>query len=351
MRRVALRDVVGPVTARVLDDSPATVDEALRTAVALGDLAPYVGEGTTPDVSPTAAGSTTLDVWEALATLGAADVALARAVEPHLDAVTILHQAERAVRDGSTWGVFAAEGPGVRLEAESTPTGWTLTGTKPWCSLAGTVSHALVTAWVDDARRGLFAVELADPRTTVEPAWAARGLQEIPSGPVSFAASPALPIGDPGWYLHRPGFAWGGISVAACWLGGATGVARTLLAAAREPARADDAILLMHLGQVDARLAEGRAALVTAAAQIDTGGPGSTGTAASLLAKRVRTTIADAAEAVLRSVGHALGPAPLVNDPAHAKRVADLELYLRQHHGERDAVSEGRAVRDSEARW
>jgi hypothetical protein len=53
---------------------------------------------------------------------------------------------------------------------------------------------------------------------------------------------------------------------------------------------------------------------------------------------------------VLERVGHALGPAPLARDERHARRVADLQLYLRQHHAERDEAALGRAVLDL-AEW
>ena len=80
-------------------------------------------------------------------------------------------------------------------------------------------------------------------------------------------------------------------------------------------------------------------ALVIAAAQIDDGK--AKGPAGEDLALRVRAVVADAAERTLRQVGHALGPAPLAFDEQHARRVADLELYLRQHHAERDLARLG----------
>ena len=51
--------------------------------------------------------------------------------------------------------------------------------------------------------------------------------------------------------------------------------------------------------------------------------------------------VAAAAERVLHQVAHALGPAPLAFDADHARQVADLELYVRQHHGERDLAALG----------
>ncbi|WP_222843977.1 acyl-CoA dehydrogenase [Cellulosimicrobium sp. CUA-896] len=173
-------------------------------------------------------------LWSALASVAAVDVAVARMLEPHLDALAILDQVPEPpdlpavdAGPGSTWGVFAAEGPGVRLDATPADGRWTLTGTKPWCSLAADLTHALVTAWTDDGRR-LFAVDLRP--ASVEPAdgpWVPRGLPQVVSAPVRFDGAPAVPVGAAGWYLERPGFAWGGIGVAACWWGGAVGLART----------------------------------------------------------------------------------------------------------------------------
>lgn len=334
-------------TAVVRARLPRSVADSLALAADLtgrGGAAPVPGAGSTADL------------WLALATLAAHDVGAARAVEPHLDATAILDQAREAgtvvlparasSAEGSTWGVFAAEGPGAKLVAEPADgarASWTLSGTKPWCSLAGVLDGALVTAWVGDERR-LFAVDLRQPGVEVVPgAWHARGLVEIPSGPVTFASVPATPVGEPGWYLRRPGFEWGGIAVAACWYGGAVGVAGALLrsAVARDP----DPWVLRALGVVDERLGDARRALEEAAVAVDSGR--AVGQEARLLAKRTRATVAHAAEDVLAAVGGALGPAPLASDPEHAKRVADLELYLRQRHASKDDASLGGAVRDA----
>ena len=169
---------------------------------------------------------------------------------------------------------------------------------------------------------------------------------EIPSGPVRFDGVPATPVGEPGWYLERPGFAWGGIGVAACWYGGAVGIARTVHAAA---ATRPNPHLLAHLGAIDELLQSSRRALAEAAALID--GPDADGVDARLLAKRVRATIARTCEEVVARAGHALGPAPLAMDGAHAKRVADLALYVRQHHAERDQQSLGEALAKDAAPW
>ena len=323
------------VAASAHDLAGSDVSAAVAWGAELGSWVPDPGAGET------------LLLWEVLASVAAQDLTVARAVEPHLDALAILHEHGDRAPSGSTWGVYAAEGPAPRLEAVADPggTGWVLSGRKPWCSLAGVVSHALVTAWVDPTRRGLFEIDLGAPGVTVEDGvWAPRGLTAITSTALLLDDVPARAVGGPGWYLERPGFAWGGIGVAAVWYGGAVGVARRLLVAARR--REPDQVGLMHLGVVDAALTSARAVLVEAAGIIDGGGV--SGAAAALLAGRARTAVADAAETVLAEVGHALGPAPLSQEADHAARVADLTLYLRQHHAARDAAATGRQVLEAQ---
>ncbi|MDN3480300.1 acyl-CoA dehydrogenase, partial [Curtobacterium sp. APC 4022] len=304
---------------------------------------------TLASTTPPLVAGTAGQVFATLAAVAAGDVATARVVEPHLDALTILAQAGVEVPAGSTWGVYAAEAPGLRLEARDAGTDTdaadsvVLDGTKPWCSLASTLSHALVTAHVGQERR-LVAVSLR--QTGVVPhddVWVARGLPDVPSGPVDFTAVRASAVGEPGWYLRRPGFAWGGIGVAACWWGGAVGLARVLRAHAA--ARPESELLRAALGSVVADLADAEDALASAARRIDD----STGTADDatdwpLLAQVVRSRVRRAVDAVRTQVVRSIGPGPLTSDPAVAARVADLELYVLQDHGDRDLARMGRMV-------
>jgi len=312
---------------------PDHVDGALALARTLSADPPRPGTGRTAELHAL------------LERLARHDLGVARAVEPHLDALAILGEAELTaqdlgVDDDAVWGVFAAEGGDEPLVATPDGDAWRLDGVKPWCSLADRLDAALITARGRGGERRLFAVRLTDGTAAPElDAWHARGLTEIPSGPVRFSGARAREVGAPGWYLSRPGFAWGGIGVAACWLGGARGVAAAL---ARAAARREDPHLLAHLGAVDTALSAGRRALSEASALIDAGE--AEGARGALLAKRVRGTVAGAVEEILLRAGRALGPAPLALDAEHAKRVADLALYVRQHHAERDDAALGRAV-------
>lgn len=327
---------VDPEVATAAREVAGDVEGSVDLARSLGALAPDVGRDT-------------WRVLSVLATLGAVDLTTARTVEPHWDALAILDQAGHTVPEDASWGVWAASPPGTTLAATpaSSPTstagddGWVLSGTKPWCSLADRLSHALVTASVEDGPPRLFAVGLHDGGVSVDPtAWAPRGLRDVTTSTVTFVDVPAEPVGEPGWYLERPGFAWGGIGVAAVWFGGAAAVAGLLWTTART--RRPDQVALMHLGACDAVLDGALLALRHAATAIDDGL--ADGEEGRLLAARVRAQVAAAAEEVLSRVGHALGPGPLALDPEHAGRVADLTLYLRQHHAERDLAALGSLV-------
>jgi alkylation response protein AidB-like acyl-CoA dehydrogenase len=282
-----------------------------------------------------------------LTALGRADLVTCRLAEGHLDAVAIRAELGDATPDqnrtGERWGVWAAAPSSVR--AEHGPGGWRLTGDRPWCSGAAWCTDALVTAVADDGIR-LFAVR-NDPAhaNALDGTWPAIGMAGSDSRTVRFTGAPARPLGGPGAYVDRPGFWHGGIGVAACWFGGALGVAGPLLAAARGKDVGPHA--LAHLGAIDVTLGASRAVLEEAAAVIDADPKED----AQGLAVRVRSTVEATAAEVLDRVGRALGAGPLGRDAEHARRVADLTVYLRQHHAEGDLEQLGRLVADSDRQW
>ncbi|MFJ2618442.1 acyl-CoA dehydrogenase [Glutamicibacter sp. NPDC087344] len=285
---------------------------------------------------PVPGNGSTRQLWEFFASVAALDLVAARTLEPHFDAVAILQQASIPRPPTATWGVFAAEGAGHRLEASEVSGQWTLTGSKPWCSLADQLTHALISARTSQGRR-LFMIALGGSETeVVDSRWASRGLQEVPSGALRCEETPAQPVGDAGWYLRRPGFAVGGVGVAACWFGGAVGLFRHLLGAART--REPDQLALAWLGEADRLLASGASMLEQAAELADRQllGPRQ--------ATQIRGEISRICERMLRISAHATGPGPLALDENHARRVADLSIYIRQHHAARDDATLGRMI-------
>ncbi|MGW9451387.1 acyl-CoA dehydrogenase [Streptomyces sp. NPDC055632] len=290
----------------------------------------------------------TQERFTALQSLGRADLSLARLAEGHADATAILHElGAPAPAVGERWGVWAAQPPGTTLRARPDGgDGWRLDGLKKYCSGAHTCTHALVTADTDDGYR-LFSVATDHPGyAPVAGTWRAVGMAGSDTPDVQFTAVPARAIGGVDAYLRRPGFAHGGVGVAACWLGGARGVADALFAAARH--RAPDPLAAAHLGAVDVLLHSAQWALDAAAAAIDAE-PLEDGPPAQLRAARVRALVADVCVRVLDEVGRALGAGPLCHDAEHAQRVADLTVYIRQHHAERDLAALGRLVTEETA--
>jgi alkylation response protein AidB-like acyl-CoA dehydrogenase len=279
--------------------------------------------------------------WQRLAELAENDIVAGRLAEAHADSVAILHELGAAApRPGELWAVWAAESSDAVLTAAIRGGAVTLSGTKPWCSGAGFCTNALVTARLEDGKRGLFAVPVPDPAVRPLPnTWWNQGMAGSDTRAVQFTSAPAKAVGDTGDYLNRPGFWHGAVGVAACWLGGARAVAAPLYArAGRDSA---DAHTRAHLGAVDAALAAATATLTATAAEFDADPVNQSGDA-ELLARRARAVVEHAVDEAITRTGRALGPGPLVGDAAHARRVADLTVYVRQSHAERDLEQLGR---------
>jgi alkylation response protein AidB-like acyl-CoA dehydrogenase len=281
--------------------------------------------------------------WQRLAELAENDIVAGRLAEAHADAVAILAElGGNAPGPRELWAVWAAESADATLTATIRGDGVTLSGTKPWCSAAGFCTQALVTARTEDGKRALFAAPVTGPAVRPLPStWWNQGMAGSDTRSVQFTNAPAVAVGNPGDYLSRPGFWHGAIGVAACWLGGARAVAAPLYA--RAGRATVDAHTLAHLGAVDAALAAAEATLAAAAEQVDAD-PFNQSGAAELLARRVRAVVEHAVDEALTRTGRALGPGPLVQDATHARRVADLTVYVRQSHAERDLAELGRLV-------
>ncbi|HWG01737.1 MAG TPA: acyl-CoA dehydrogenase [Trebonia sp.] len=320
------------------DSSPAwqRAARAFVAAVAAGRLdLPLPGHGRTRER------------WAAFYGLAEEDLSLARLGEGHADAVAILAElGGPPPRPGSRWGVWAANPPGPNVTASRPGGQWLLRGTKQYCSGARVCTDALVTAMADDGPR-LFAVA-ADGLEPRPGTWPAIGMAGSDTLAIEFPGVPAEPVGPPGGYTDRPGFHHGGAGVAACWYGGARAVGHTLLAAAGKRDTGPHA--LAHLGAVDIGLRAARAALDQAADEIDADPDDVRGDGAAR-ALRVRSLVVAVAEDVVARTGRALGAGPVSHEEAHSRAVADLGVYLRQHHGERDLERLGELVAEREVSW
>lgn len=284
----------------------------------------------------------TLERLQCLAAVGGHDLGLCKLFEGHTDALAIIQQLGGSTPSPGTWGMWAAEPPNARVRVSRENGRVRLFGRKAWCSGAAVLSHALLTAWDEQDRQQLVAVALDQPGVTVtDQGWQAVGMGATGSVEVQFDGAEGQAVGNPGDYLQRPGFWQGGIGIAACWYGAAQSLAERLR---QHCAQREEPHALAHLGAVDRELHGAASVLRASAASIDATPQAN----AERLARRARAVVEDAAEQVLRHVGRALGAGPYCKDPQFARLSADLPVFLRQSHAERDLAALGQhAIKDT----
>ena len=301
----------------------------------------------------------TADRWAALASWGGRDLSLARLAEGHVDAVAILAEAGRTPVPGALYGVWASRSGGAAVRLERRGDAAELRGTMRFCSGARVVDRALVV--VDPPPGGpperlLVDVDVRGPAVAPLPGtWCTAAMAAADTLDVAFdgVALEALDgdrgagvetVGGPGWYVARPGFTLGGAGVAAVWWGGAAGLLDRLLS---HLAEAPDRHALAHVGELHAALAAGHALLQHTAALVDAD-RARPAPDVVLAVATVRAAVERAVREVVDRGPRIVGPGPLSRDADLAGALADLALYVRQHHGERDHAALGEQVAD---RW
>ena len=298
----------------------------------------------------------TLARWQALAKVAACDLSLVKLFEGHTDALAILQELDAqnllgciAGRKHGCWAVWASEAPPgrVTLTEGASPETVQLTGIKHWCSGALSVDFALLTAWQDDGSGPhLVALPLAQTGVNVVPdAWQAVGMAASGSFDVQLTRAAGWRVGQPGAYLSRPGFWHGGAGIAACWYGGAMGLANSLhQSMVGMPPRTGGAprspFKLAATGRVDVVLRSTALLLIDAARWIDEH-PAEDAYSTAL---RVRLAAQACAQQVLEDVGRALGPSPFCRNAAFARRAADLPVFIRQCSTDTDFAALGHQV-------
>ena len=290
------------------------------------------------DQLPLPGSGRTLERFQRLAEVGGHDLRLCKLYEGHTDALAIIQQLGGSPTPSSTWGMWAAEPPNARVQVSPQGQLVVLNGRKAWCSGAAVLSHALLTAWDAQDRQQLVAVALDQPGVTVtDQGWQAVGMDATASVDVLFDGAEAQAIGNPGDYLQRPGFWQGGIGIAACWYGAAQSLAERLRS---HCAHRDEPHALAHLGAVDSALHAAAAVLRFSALTLDAAPQED----AESLSRRTRAVVENTVEQVIQHVGRALGAGPYCKDRQFARLIADLPVFMRQSHAERDLAALGKQV-------
>ena len=276
----------------------------------------------------------------ALMEIARRNLSLARLAEAHFDAIAILAEAGRSPAPGAVYGVWASEIPGQDVVCED----YRLSGKKRFCTGAGLLDRALITARSPDHR--LIDVDLCKHESSLlidTSEWITPAFAETSTATVTFQSTLFTDediVGPPRWYLDRPGFWSGAIGPAACWAGGALG----LVDWARLQKR-DDPHTLAHLGALISNAWHLRACLVAAGDEIDKHPKDAIEN--HRLALVVRHLVESACAEILTRVGRGYGPYPLALDPGISRRFAEVELYIRQSHAERGLANLGSLIRSS----
>ena len=163
--------------------------------------------------------------------LGQAGLPLGRLLEAHVNALRIVvrygsadQQAfvAEAVRGGALFALWVTDPPEDGLRVAAQGEGLVLVGGKMFCSGAGHVSHALVTAEHNGEPRLLIVTLGAGERASPLPA-ALAGMRAAVTGQVDFtgvATGADRIVGEPGDYLREPDFSAGAWRSSAVALGG-----------------------------------------------------------------------------------------------------------------------------------
>jgi alkylation response protein AidB-like acyl-CoA dehydrogenase len=310
--------------------TPPSLRSRLRAMLSTGELAlPFPAAGGTPARH------------RALYEVGRTDLSLARLVEAHTDAAAILNEAGLLPRERALYGVWASDGPGEPMTGHrNRRDGLVINGAKDFCSGAGIIDAALITVHVGN---GIHMVDVplnAEGISIDKPTWASPAFRATNTTRVHFrnVRVPAgSVVGGANWYLERVGFWHGAIGPAACWAGGAAG----LVDAAHER-RHRNPHTAAQLGGLEAARWALNAYLEQSGQMIDRAG--SSYHEARQRALIARHLIERTCTEVMDRFGRATGPALLAFDAPIARRHAELALYIRQGHAERDLeaiVSEG----------
>ena len=263
---------------------------------------------------------------DALTELGRVDLALGRLVEGHADAMRILDQAGASPREG-VYGVWASRSAGTGVRAAREGDGWRLTGESRFSSGIDIIDRALVPGWVDDRTHLLLDVDA----TAVRPdrsSWhtAAMDASRSFTVDVDLSVADADVVGEPGFYLGRRGFAVGGLGVAAVWAGGAASVLEQVVDGLRR--FRPTAHQLRRVGVMEQAVWQARAAVTGTAVRL----PDLDGEELTRETGAARTAVVTACEQVVDEATRIVGPAGLSSGARLPRTLADLTIYVRQHH-------------------
>jgi hypothetical protein len=277
--------------------------------------------------------------WELVREVAAADAAVGRILDGHLNAIERLEvAAEPGLRDAElaklergdrvlgVWGADPGlgEGPPARIRAGGDA--GVLCGVKTFCSGAGGIDAALVMVGDDDGEPPRLVLIECDERVEVDRDWyRGAGMRASESHRVHFAEAPVVSIlGEPGELARQPWFSRDALRTAAGWAGMVDAAADAAIAELAAH-RAEEPLSQLAAGRIEAAHASVDAWLAHAAVAVDRGED------LSRISVWARVGIAEAASTVLAQAAAACGSHPFVTGARLDRARRDLETFLLQH--------------------
>lgn len=290
--------------------------------------------------------STHADVWtgpfpdfaDALTDLGRVDLCLARLVEGHADGLRILDQAGGTPRPG-VYAVWASRSAGTGVAAATAGPGWRLDGELRFASGIDVADRALLPGWVDGDTHLLFDIPMSGVEAD-RSTWRTSAMDASRSFTVQVhqPCSDGDVVGAANFYLTRPGFLVGGLGVAAVWAGGAQSLLDQVTTGLRR--FAPSAHQLRRLGLVEQSVWAARTAVEVTARRL----PDLDAAGVARETTLARTAVVAACEQAGIEAERIVGPGGLSADARLARTLADLALFVRQHHVDGALEGLGRAA-------
>ncbi|GAA2106931.1 acyl-CoA dehydrogenase family protein [Microlunatus panaciterrae] len=279
------------------------------------------------------------DLAQTLIEFGRADLCLARLVEGHADGIRILQQADHPAQRG-IYGVWASKSAGTGTQGTKINEGWRVKGELRFASGVDLIDRALVPMLVrsDPDRDSQLLVDIpADAVSADRTSWRTPAMDASRSFTVQVDLQVADrdTVGTAGFYLDRPGFAVGGLCVAAVWAGGARQLVDVVTTGLR--AFSPTSHQLRRIGLMEQAAWQARTAVESALGRL----PALDTAAAGRVIAMARTAVVSACETVLDEAPRVVGPGGLSSSPRLSRTLSDLAIYIRQQHVDAELVRLG----------
>ncbi len=268
-----------------------------------------------------------------LVLLGRGNLALGRLLEAHVNALRLIvrygdpalhEQAARDTGDGHLFGLWVTDPPGNGLRLLP---GGVLDGNKQFCSGAGHVTRAVVTAEDAVGRTRLAYATLGEGVAASPLPGGLAGMRAAATGQMRFRQARATPFGAPGDYLREPDFSCGAWRTSAVTLGGLQALAEELRRQLVARGRQDDPHQQARVGDSLIAVETARLWMAAAAARAESPQADAAAVAYVGLARlAVERACLDTMELAQRS----LGVAALLRSNPVERLCRDLATYLRQ---------------------